>query len=141
MQEKTGLYGTIHLLLISNNTKASKQSLQSHKTALGGLKMTSEAAVTRPIIFNIKKYPYISKAGSHSIYGMAGHCKTYKQIPLSFISNKFQAINVFASFLISAQHDLSKVNVTKMHACKQISLCFISIDTCSLHIIYNIYYT
>ena len=49
--------------------------------------MTSEAAGTRPIMFNIKSYPCMSKAGSHSIQGMAGHSgQTRKQIPLCFIS-------------------------------------------------------
>ena len=37
------------------------------QTASGGLKMTSEAAKTRPIIFNIKSYPCMPEAGSHSI--------------------------------------------------------------------------
>ena len=58
----------------------------SLKTASGGLKMTSEAAGTRPIIFSIKSYPCMPKAGSHSIQGMAGHSEqTRKQIPLCFI--------------------------------------------------------
>ena len=61
------------------------------KNGLGGLKMTSGAAGTKPIIFSIKSYPCIPKAGSRPIQGMAGHsgqtCKqTNKQIPLCFIS-------------------------------------------------------
>ena len=61
------------------------QSLQSQKTASGGLKMSSEAAGTRPIIFSIKSYPCMPKAGSHSIQGMAGHSgQTHKQIPLLY---------------------------------------------------------
>ena len=64
---------------------------QSTKTASGGLKMTSEAAGTRPIIFNIKSYRCMPQAGSHSIEGMAGHSgqtrkQTNKQIPFCFIS-------------------------------------------------------
>ena len=60
------------------------------KMASGGLKMTSEAAGTRPIIFSIKSYPCMPKAGSHSIQGMAGHSgqtrkQTNKQIHLCFI--------------------------------------------------------
>ena len=54
------------------------------KMASGGLKMTSEAAGTMPIIFNIKRYPCMPKEGSHSIQGMAGHSgQTRKQ------TNKF----------------------------------------------------
>ena len=50
------------------------------QTALGSLKMTSEAAGTRPIIFSIKNYPCMPEAGSHSIQGMAGHSgQTCKQ--------------------------------------------------------------
>ena len=85
VRERRGLYGTIHLLSISNSTAASKQSLQPQKTASGSLKMTSETAETRPIIFNIKSYPCMPKTGSHFIQGMAGHSKARKQIPLCFI--------------------------------------------------------
>ena len=68
----------------------SGQTVSVSENGLGGLKMTSEAAGTRPIIFSIKSYPCMAKAGSHSIQGMAGHagqpCKqTNKQIPLCFI--------------------------------------------------------
>ena len=60
------------------------------KTALGGLIMTSEAAGTRPIIFNIKSYPCIPKAGSHSIQGTA---------PASYIALFFfHEISFYASF-------------------------------------------
>ena len=71
VRERWGLCGTIHLLSISNNITASKQRLQSQKTALDFLKITLEAAVTRPIIFNIRSYPCTPKAGSNSIQGIA----------------------------------------------------------------------
>ena len=59
------------------------------KMASGGLKMTTEAAGTRSIIFSIKSYLCMTKAGSHSIQGMAGHSgqtgkQTNNQIPLCF---------------------------------------------------------
>ena len=59
-----------------------------YASLLGWLQMTSEAAGTRPIIFSIKCYPCMPKAGSDSIQGMAGHSRqTRKQtIPLCFIS-------------------------------------------------------
>ena len=41
--------------------------------ASGGLKMTSEAAGSRSIIFIINSYPCMPEAGSHSLQGMAGH--------------------------------------------------------------------
>ena len=91
VRERRGLYGTIHLLSISNNTTASKQSLQSQKTTFGSLKMTSEAAGTRPIIFSIKSYPCMPKAGSHSIQGMTGQSKACRQIPLLY-QYRFQAV-------------------------------------------------
>ena len=56
------------MLCTSSNTTASKQSLQSPKTSSGCFKMTSEAAGTRPIIFSIKSFPCMPKAGSHSIH-------------------------------------------------------------------------
>ena len=78
---------TIFPLDFKQHTTASKQSLQSQNTASGGLKMTSEAVETRPIIFNIKSYPCMPKAWSYSIQGMAGHSgQTHKQILLCFIS-------------------------------------------------------
>ena len=56
------------------------------QTASGGLKMTSEAAGTRPIIFSIKSYPCMPEAGSHSIQGMAGHSRqTCKQTNSSLL--------------------------------------------------------
>ena len=46
-----------------------------------------DAAGTRPIIFSIKSYLCVPKAGSHSIQGMAGHSRqTPKQKFLCFIS-------------------------------------------------------
>ena len=56
--------------------KAGSNSIQGmaipnkHENGLGSLKITSEAAGTRPIIFNITGYPCMPKAGSHSIQGM-----------------------------------------------------------------------
>ena len=90
VRERRGLCRTIHLLSMSNNTTASKQSLQSQKTISGSLKITSEAAGTRSIIFNIKRYPCVAKAGSHSLQGMAG--QTRKQIPLCFISIRYMPL-------------------------------------------------
>ena len=56
------------------------------KTTLSSLKMTSEAAKTRSIIFTIKSYPCVPKAGSHSLQGIPTILdKTCKQIPLFFI--------------------------------------------------------
>ena len=56
------------------------------KTASGSLKITSEAAWTRPIIFSIKSYPCMPKSGSHSIQGMAGHSgQTHKQTNSSLL--------------------------------------------------------
>ena len=85
--------------MAGHSRQTRKQSLQSPKTASGGLKMTSEAAVTRPIIFKIKSYPCMPKAGSHSIQGMAGHSgqtrkQTNKQIPLCFISIDYNQCNL-----------------------------------------------
>ena len=69
------------------HTGHGRPSRTNTKMVLGCLKMTSEAAGTKPIIFNIKSYPCMPKAGSHSIQGMAGHPgQTRKQIPLCFIS-------------------------------------------------------
>ena len=57
------------------------------KMVPGSLKMTSEAAGTRSVIFSIKGYPCMPRAGRHSIQGMAGHFgQTRKQNPLCFIS-------------------------------------------------------
>ena len=70
------------------------------KMASGSLKMTSKAAGTRPIIFSIKSYPCMPKAGSHSIQGMVGHSgqtrkQTNEQIPLCFISIDKRTKNIF----------------------------------------------
>ena len=56
-------------------------TLSLQKTASGSLKMTSEAAGTSSIIFNIESYPCMPKAGSHSIQGMANHSGQTRKRP------------------------------------------------------------
>ena len=74
--------------------------------------MTSEAAGTRPIIFSIKSYHCMPKAGSHSIQGMAGHSgqtrtQTNKQIPLCFISiDIYKTYSSFDPMWVLSMHNI-----------------------------------
>ena len=92
------------------------------KMASDSLKMTSEDAGTRPIIFSIKSYPCMPKAGSHSIQGMAGHSgqtgkQTNKQIPLCFIatlpifSNTISSINIYSNTINIYSNTISSINI------------------------------
>ena len=64
------------MLCTSSNTTDSKQSLQSLKMASGCLKMTTVAAGTRLIIFNIKSSPVCPKQGAiHTRRGRPFHTR------------------------------------------------------------------
>ena len=47
--------------------------------------MNSEAARTRSIVFSIKTYPCMPKAGSHSIQDMARHSQQTRKQTNTFI--------------------------------------------------------
>ena len=52
-----------------------------HANGLGRPQNDLGGSGTRPIIFSIKRYPCMPKAGSHSIQGMAGHSRQTRKRP------------------------------------------------------------
>ena len=126
------------MLCTSSNTTTSKQSLQSPKTASGGLKMTSEAAGTRPIVSASNVTPVCPKQGGVLYRGLfrtntkmaSGGLKMTSEASgtRSIIFN----IKSYPCMPKAGSHSIqgmaSHSGQTRKQTNKQIPLCFISIE-------------